>query len=68
MSRWVRSPSRLGIAHEVQTFIGAVDDELTSKGYIAPGLGDAVCSSKCKNPADTVSGRSTIQYTLQMTT
>ena len=26
---------------EVQIWIGAIDDELTSKGYITPGLGDA---------------------------
>jgi len=29
-------------AHEDQIFIGAVDDHLTEKGYISPGLGDAV--------------------------
>lgn len=27
---------------DVEIFIGAVDDELTEKGYISPGLGDAV--------------------------
>ncbi|WP_190811007.1 uracil phosphoribosyltransferase [Flagellimonas sp. S3867] len=40
--------SRAGVAHveevfpkETQLWIAAVDDELTSKGYIIPGLGDA---------------------------
>jgi len=26
---------------EAQIWIGAIDEELTSKGYITPGLGDA---------------------------
>jgi uracil phosphoribosyltransferase len=27
---------------DVEIFIGSVDNELTEKGYISPGLGDAV--------------------------
>lgn len=30
-------------ADDVRIYIGAVDEELTEKGYISPGLGDAVC-------------------------
>ncbi|WWD20200.1 uracil phosphoribosyltransferase [Kwoniella shandongensis] len=39
--------SKTGVEHvsaefpDVEIFIGAVDDELTEKGYISPGLGDA---------------------------
>ncbi|WP_420322013.1 uracil phosphoribosyltransferase [Flagellimonas sp.] len=40
--------SRAGVSHvekvfpkETQLWIAAIDDELTSKGYIVPGLGDA---------------------------
>ncbi|CAK9781272.1 PRTase-like protein [Cutaneotrichosporon oleaginosum] len=39
--------SKVGVEHvtaefpEVEVFIGAIDAELTNKGYISPGLGDA---------------------------
>ncbi|EIW71665.1 uracil phosphoribosyltransferase [Tremella mesenterica] len=39
--------SRQGVRHvseefpDVEIFIGAIDDELTERGYISPGLGDA---------------------------
>lgn len=39
--------SKAGVEHvtaefpDVEIFIGAIDDELTPKGYISPGLGDA---------------------------
>lgn len=39
--------SKTGVEHvtaeypDVEIFIGAIDDDLTSKGYISPGLGDA---------------------------
>ena len=31
---------------DVQIFIGGVDEELTEKGYISPGLGDAVSPTR----------------------
>lgn len=39
--------SRIGVQHvaeeypDVEIWIGAIDEELTDKGYISPGLGDA---------------------------
>lgn len=32
-----------------QIYVGAVDEELTDKGYISPGLGDAVSSFRTSN-------------------
>ena len=31
----------LGVEHDVDIIIGALDDHLNEKGYIVPGLGDA---------------------------
>ena len=33
--------SDLNLPENVSLWIGAIDDELTNKGYIVPGLGDA---------------------------
>ncbi|KAK8849575.1 uracil phosphoribosyltransferase [Kwoniella newhampshirensis] len=57
LTEWGLSPSQIkiisvlgskqGVEHvsaefpDVEIFIGAVDDQLTEKGYISPGLGDA---------------------------
>ncbi len=54
-----------------QIYIGAIDDELTEKGYISPGLGDSVglswsCPSFHRNLMRDSIGRQTVQHSYQI--
>lgn len=54
--------SRLELIEKI--FIGAVDKELTDKGYISPGLGDAVRFSLVRGHRGSlmISGRPIVQH------